>query len=208
MSQGGLERTYFQDGLHGNHCYGCGAWNEKGLRIKSFWDGAEADAYDPARNTGLKSAIRDAKRTLIPETYIKRVLDYARQGHTGIEFPTYDTDWDSEAYSTVSGQNSNNTIRVTNAFLQAVEKDADWQLINRVDGKVSKTLRARDLWEQVGHAEQLGRGRRLRLRRHPRVTLVVHDRDGVGTTGVDTDEHGARLDHRASLPPRSPGRKR
>lgn len=116
------------------------------------WDGAVADVYDPAINTGLKTAIRNAKKVAIPETYIKRVLDYARQGHTSIEFPTYDTDWDSEAYNSVSGQNSNNSIRVTNAFLTAVEKDADWQLINRTDGKVSKTIKARDLWEQVGHA--------------------------------------------------------
>ncbi len=116
------------------------------------WDGAEADAYDPKVNEGLKAAIRDAKRVAIPETYIKRVLDYAKQGHTSIEFPTYDTDWDSEAYSSVSGQNSNNSIRVTNAFLTAVEKDADWELISRTDNRVTKTIRARDLWEQVGHA--------------------------------------------------------
>ena len=116
------------------------------------WDGAEADAYDPAVNEGLKKAIREAKKVAIPETYIKRVLDYAKQGHTSIEFPTYDTDWDSDAYSSVSGQNSNNSIRVTNAFLHAVQKDADWELINRVDGKVAKTVRARDLWEKVGHA--------------------------------------------------------
>ncbi|UWR54600.1 vitamin B12-dependent ribonucleotide reductase [Phaeobacter inhibens] len=116
------------------------------------WDGAEADAYDPAVNDGLKQAIREAKKVAIPETYVKRVLDYAKQGHTSIEFPTYDTDWDSDAYSSVSGQNSNNSIRVTNAFLHAVKKDADWQLINRVDGKVAKTVKARDLWEKVGHA--------------------------------------------------------
>ncbi|MBY6065694.1 vitamin B12-dependent ribonucleotide reductase [Leisingera aquaemixtae] len=116
------------------------------------WDGAEADAYDPAVNDGLKKAIREAKKVAIPETYIKRVLDYAKQGHTSIEFPTYDTDWDSEAYSSVSGQNSNNSIRVTNAFLHAVEKDADWELFNRTDGKVAKVIRARDLWEKVGHA--------------------------------------------------------
>ncbi|MFV1492312.1 vitamin B12-dependent ribonucleotide reductase [Phaeobacter sp. JH18-32] len=116
------------------------------------WDGAEADAYDPAVNDGLKKAIREAKKVAIPETYVKRVLDYAKQGHTSIEFPTYDTDWDSDAYNSVSGQNSNNSIRVTNAFLHAVKKDADWQLINRVDGKVAKTVKARDLWEKVGHA--------------------------------------------------------
>ncbi|MGJ8625344.1 MAG: vitamin B12-dependent ribonucleotide reductase [Sulfitobacter sp.] len=116
------------------------------------WDGAEVDAYDPNTNPQLKSAIREAKKVAIPETYVKRVLDYAKQGHTSIEFPTYDTDWDSEAYSSVSGQNSNNSIRVTNAFLTAVEKDADWELIDRVDGKVTKTIRARALWQQVGHA--------------------------------------------------------
>ncbi|MEP1766518.1 MAG: vitamin B12-dependent ribonucleotide reductase [Sulfitobacter sp.] len=116
------------------------------------WDGLAEDAYDPAKNNLLKTAIRGAKKVAIPETYIKRVLDYAKQGHTSIEFPTYDTDWDSEAYSSVSGQNSNNSIRVTNAFLTAVEKDADWELIDRTSGKVAKTIRARDLWDQVGHA--------------------------------------------------------
>ena len=116
------------------------------------WDGVEADAYDPAKNDQLKAAIREAKKVAIPETYVKRVLDYAKQGHTGIEFPTYDTDWDSEAYNSVSGQNSNNSIRVTNAFLKAVEKDADWELISRTENRVVKTIRARDLWDQVGHA--------------------------------------------------------
>ena len=116
------------------------------------WDGAEEDAFDPTKNETLKSAIKSAKKAAIPETYVKRVLDYAKQGYDKIEFPTYDTDWDSEAYSSVSGQNSNNSIRVTDAFLQAVKDDADWELINRKDGKVSKTIPARDLWEQVGHA--------------------------------------------------------
>jgi ribonucleoside-diphosphate reductase alpha chain len=116
------------------------------------WDGLEEDAYDPKKNNGLKDAIRAAKNVMIPETYIKRVLDYARQGYSSIEFPTYDTDWDSEAYASVSGQNSNNSIRVTNAFLKAVKDDADWHLIRRTDGGVAKTIKARDLWEDVGHA--------------------------------------------------------
>ena len=119
--------------------------------IKS-WDGAAEDAYDPKVNLALKEAVKAAKKVSIPETYVKRVLDYAKQGHTSIEFPTYDTDWDSEAYSSVSGQNSNNSIRVTDAFLYAVQKDADWELINRTNGAVSKTMKARDLWAQVGHA--------------------------------------------------------
>jgi ribonucleoside-diphosphate reductase alpha chain len=119
--------------------------------IKS-WDGDAVAAYDPKTNETLAAAVKDAKRSAIPETYIKRVLDYAKQGHTSIEFPTYDTDWDSEAYSSVSGQNSNNSIRVTDAFLKAVENDENWKLINRKNGEVAKIIKARDLWEQVGHA--------------------------------------------------------
>lgn len=116
------------------------------------WDGSTEDAVDPATNDTLKKAIREAKKVAIPETYVKRVLDYARQGYTSIEFPTYNTDWDSEAYASVSGQNSNNSIRVTDAFLKAVEEDADWDLIRRTDGSVAKTIKARDLWQDVGHA--------------------------------------------------------
>ncbi|WP_238366619.1 vitamin B12-dependent ribonucleotide reductase [Mesobacterium pallidum] len=116
------------------------------------WDGSSEDAVDPGKNEQLKTAIRGAKKHAIPETYIKRVLDYAKQGYASIEFPTYDTDWDSEAYASVSGQNSNNSIRVTDAFLQAVKDNADWELIKRTDGTTAKTIKARDLWEQIGHA--------------------------------------------------------
>ncbi|MEM8658366.1 MAG: adenosylcobalamin-dependent ribonucleoside-diphosphate reductase, partial [Pseudomonadota bacterium] len=116
------------------------------------WDGAEADAFDPKKNAGLKAAIKSAKSSMIPETYVKRILQYAEQGFTSIEFPTYDTDWDSDAYLTVSGQNSNNSVRVTDGFLKAVREDADWELVRRTDGKIAKTVKARDLWEQIGHA--------------------------------------------------------
>ncbi|MDO5757262.1 MAG: vitamin B12-dependent ribonucleotide reductase [Rhodobacterales bacterium] len=116
------------------------------------WDGTAEDSADPRKNAQLKDAIRSAKKSAIPETYVKRVLDYARQGYESIEFPTYDTDWDSEAYASVSGQNSNNSIRVTDAFLKAVREDGDWALLNRTDGSVARTIKARDLWEDVGHA--------------------------------------------------------
>ena len=116
------------------------------------WDGSSEGATDPAQNAALKGAIRAAKRAMIPETYINRVLQYARQGFDSIEFPTYDTDWDSEAYASVSGQNSNNSVRVTDAFLKAVREDADWALIRRTDGKTAKTVKARELWDQIGHA--------------------------------------------------------
>ncbi len=116
------------------------------------WDGLLLDAVDPSKNETLKNAIRSAKRMSIPETYVKRVLDYAKQGFSSIEFSTYDTDWDSEAYASVSGQNSNNSIRVTDEFLKAVESDSDWNLLRRTDGSTSKTLSARKLWQDIGHA--------------------------------------------------------
>ncbi len=114
---------------------------------------AEGDAcFDPARNPKLKQAIREARRDEIPQNYVLRVIQFARQGFKDIDFATYDTDWDSEAYLTVSGQNSNNSVRVTDAFLRAVEADKDWNLTARLTGKTTKTLSARALWDKIGHA--------------------------------------------------------
>ncbi len=108
--------------------------------------------FDPQKNPGLRQAIRGARRAMIPENFIQRVLQFARQGFTRIDFRTYDTDWDSEAYLTVSGQNSNNSVRISNGFIRAVETDVDWKLIRRTDGKVHKTLKARALWDKIAYA--------------------------------------------------------
>jgi len=115
-------------------------------------EGEGDDCFNPEKNPALKKAIRAARRDSVPDNYIKRVIQFARQGYHDIQFDTYDTDWDSEAYLTVSGQNSNNSVRVTDDFLRAVEKDADWKLTRRTDGKLHKTLKARELWEKIGYA--------------------------------------------------------
>ncbi|MEK0083864.1 vitamin B12-dependent ribonucleotide reductase [Benzoatithermus flavus] len=111
-----------------------------------------ADRFDPRENPGLRKAVRAARKAMLPEGAIQQIILYASQGYTGIEIPTYATDWDSEAYLTVSGQNSNNTVRVTDDFLNAVLEDRDWQLFRRTDRKVAKTLKARDLWNRIGFA--------------------------------------------------------
>ncbi len=114
---------------------------------------ADGDAcFDPAKNPALKRAIRDAKRDSVPQNYILRVVQFAKQGYKDLDFATYDTDWDSEAYLTVSGQNSNNSVRVSDEFLNAVTDDKDWNLTARLNGKTVKTLKARDLWEKIGNA--------------------------------------------------------
>ena len=110
------------------------------------------DCFDPNKNPALKREIRAAKKDQVPENYIQRVIQFARQGFRDMEFDTYDTDWDSEAYLTVSGQNSNNSVSLKDEFLRAVENDGDWNLIRRTDGKVHKTVRARDLWDRISYA--------------------------------------------------------
>ena len=89
---------------------------------------------------------------MVSENYIQRIIQFARQGYTSIDFRTYDTDWDSDAYLTVSGQNSNNSVRITNEFIEAVQDDGAWNLMRRTDEKVHKTISARDLWEKIAAA--------------------------------------------------------
>src|SRR5579864_274174 len=104
-------------------------------------EGSGDDCFDPEKNPALRREIKLARRSLVPDNYIKRVIQFAKQGYKDIAFDTYDTDWDSEAYLTVSGQNSNNSVSLKDDFLRAVETDGNWNLIGRTKGgKISKTL--------------------------------------------------------------------
>ncbi len=64
----------------------------------------------------------------------------------------YPADFNGEAYATVSGQNSNNSVKVPTEFLTAIEEDGDWDLVARTDGSVMKTVKARDLWNKIADA--------------------------------------------------------
>lgn len=64
----------------------------------------------------------------------------------------YDSDYNGEAYDTVSFQNANHSVRIPAGFLDAVKHDRMWDLTGRKDGKVVKSMRARDLWEQIADA--------------------------------------------------------
>jgi len=116
-------------------------------------EGSGDDCFDPDKNPVLRREIKAARRDHVPDNYIRRVIAFAKQGYKDIEFPVYDTDWDSEAYLTVAGQNSNNSVRVTDEFLKAVEADSEWDLTWRIKpGKIARTLKARALWEKIGYA--------------------------------------------------------
>ncbi len=120
------------------------------------------ERYDPLKNEPLRKAVLDARASLIPENYIARALQLARQGWKSVEVEEYDTDWTSKAYYTVSGQNSNNSVRITNEFMRAVEMNGPWHLFWRTELEKAKaegraprpkrTLAARDLWDQIAYA--------------------------------------------------------
>ncbi|HVP83231.1 MAG TPA: vitamin B12-dependent ribonucleotide reductase [Rhizomicrobium sp.] len=115
-------------------------------------EGSNDDCFDPKKNPALRREVKAARKSMIPDNYIERVISFAKQGYTDIDFRTYDTDWDSDAYMSVSGQNSNNSVRVTDEFLQAVADDGEWNLTARRDGRIVKTVKARDLWEKISYA--------------------------------------------------------
>jgi ribonucleoside-diphosphate reductase alpha chain len=115
-------------------------------------EGSGDDCFDPKKNPALRREVKAARKAMIPDNYVERAIAFAKQGYGQIEFRTYDTDWDSEAYLSVSGQNSNNSVRVTDEFLRAVENDEDWNLTYRRGDSIAKTLRARDLWDSVSRA--------------------------------------------------------
>lgn len=139
--------------------------NERHLNeiIKSIhgWP-EESEKLDRKKNTRLAAAIKSARNVFIPSNYIERALALAEQGVKEIKFDTYNTDWNSEAYLTVSGQNSNNSIRVPNEFMKAVEANGDWGLVWRVEKakaaqegrspKPCKVLKANDLWDDVAYS--------------------------------------------------------
>lgn len=122
----------------------------------------DSEKFDPKKNRDLRKVIKAAQRAQMPFSYVERIIHLAKQGYTSVAFDEYDTDWNSEAYQTVSGQNANNSIRVSNEFMQSVESDGDWPLYWRTekvkasngerDPQPCKVLRAQELWEQITYA--------------------------------------------------------
>ncbi len=107
---------------------------------------------DPQKNRQLKAALLAARAAAIPDTYITKVMQQAQMGRKKLDFPLFDVDWQNEAYLTVSGQNSNNSVRIPNEFFEKVEKNETWGLKWRTNGKVCREIPARDLWDQVSYA--------------------------------------------------------
>jgi len=117
--------------------------------LKAILDEVVENGSDRKSNKKLDILIKRALRRGVPLNYIDRVISLAEQGYTNLNFEEYDTHYEGEAYNTVSGQNSNNSIRVTNDFIKAVKDDDVWELRWRTDKSITKTVRARDLWNKI-----------------------------------------------------------
>ncbi len=113
---------------------------------------ATADGLDLASNRPLRRSLSRARRDGVPESYLQRVLQLAEQDAPTLDLAEFDTDWQGEAYQSVSGQNANNSVRVTSEFLDAVEERKDWDLIRRTDGSVHRTVPAVDIWDRIARA--------------------------------------------------------
>ena len=122
--------------------------------LKKIVDCAYDNGLDPEKNSELKKLIFEADQKYVSLKYIKRVLMLVEDGMKKDEFSfrRYDTDFRSEAYLTVGGQNSNNSLRITNDFIDAIKKDMEWELINRSDGSVYKKMPAKKLWDKIAYA--------------------------------------------------------
>lgn len=107
---------------------------------------------DLTKNSDLKKAIRSARAAKIPDSSIARILQLAQQGKRKIDFTEYDVDWQNEAYATVSGQNSNNSVRVPNDFFEKLENGGTWSLRFRTNKKIAKEIDAKELWERIAYA--------------------------------------------------------
>jgi len=115
-------------------------------------NGQKKVEVDPKKNRKLKKALRIARQYAVPAAYIKKVLELAVQGVAEINFVDLDTNWDSEAYLTVAGQNSNNSVRIPNRFFEKLRAREEWSLSMRTNGKADSKIPATELWEKICYA--------------------------------------------------------
>ncbi|MCX6770562.1 MAG: hypothetical protein NTX79_00755 [Candidatus Micrarchaeota archaeon] len=120
--------------------------------LKKIMRVAKEEQSTDLKNERVKLAVVQALAKNVSMNYILRTLALVKQGKADIDFPVFDTHYESEAYVTVAGQNGNNSVRLSNRFVWAVQNDAEWTLLSRTDGSVMKRMKARALWDQIAFA--------------------------------------------------------
>jgi ribonucleoside-diphosphate reductase alpha chain len=129
-----------------------GSWNTSHFLNKIMQIAVKEKSTDLNKNESLKISVQHALRRKIPLNYVIRALDLVKQGHTSINLQTFNTHFEGDAYNTVSGQHANNSVRVANNFMVAVDKKQDWNLLYRTSNQAAKTLPASSLWDQINYA--------------------------------------------------------
>ncbi len=112
----------------------------------------EEKTTDWGRNEKLKREVVKAVSKEVPFSYIYRSLDLVKQGFAEYDMEVFNTHYEGLAYQTVAGQNSNNSIRIKNKFVEAVQNNSYWDLTARTNGEVMKTTNANELFNKIAYA--------------------------------------------------------
>jgi ribonucleoside-diphosphate reductase alpha chain len=125
------------------------------------WHELRRPAKTVSADAEVKRQCKLAKQAGVPPQTVARALELAENGIYQMDTPVYTTDWDSEGYATVSGQNSNNSVRVPDEFMRALKADGDWDLVWRTEkvkaeaegrkAKPCKTIKAKSLWDKIAY---------------------------------------------------------
>ena len=111
-----------------------------------------AERANPAKNPALRKVVASATKDGVPGQWLYQIVKMVSEGEDPGTIRKYTVDWQDEAYNTISGQSSNNSVRVSDEFMRAVLDGADWELIGRTDGKVRGKVDAKKLWHEVAKA--------------------------------------------------------
>ena len=114
--------------------------------------GPSADKFNAQKNQALEAALRNAMGDKIPPAYLYQLLRQLEQGDENLNPAVFSTAWDDEAYNTVSGQSSNNSLRLSDEFMKAVLENGEWKLTGRVTGGTEKTVKARKIWDDMARS--------------------------------------------------------
>ncbi|MDR3191920.1 MAG: adenosylcobalamin-dependent ribonucleoside-diphosphate reductase, partial [Treponema sp.] len=116
------------------------------------WRGPGKDQFNAEKNHELAAALGNSLKERIPAAYLYQLLRRLEQGDGEVNPRVFTTAWDDEAYNTVSGQSSNNSLRVSDGFMRAVLENGDWKLVPRTGGGAPRTVKARDLWARIARS--------------------------------------------------------
>ncbi len=114
--------------------------------------GSEQSRCNPSANPRLKRALKKARAAMIPEVYIQRVLDYAKQGYTEIDIPVFGLEEQSDIFASMSSYQTQLAVRVPDAFMKQLGTSESWHTSKRKDGSRAQALDSMGLWGEIAQS--------------------------------------------------------